>query len=386
MDAFYASVSLLRYPQLRGLPVVIGGRRVAAADDTEGPTGFARLRDYVGRGVVTTATYEARAYGVHSAMGLMKAASLAPDAILLPADFEEYSRYSKLFKAAVAEIAPSIEDRGIDEIYIDLTNEPGDTVELATRIKDSVRRATGLSCSIGVTPNKLLAKIASEMHKPNGLTVLSSEDVPSLIWPLSVRKINGIGPKAGAKLDALGIRTIGELAQAPLDMLVGQFGERYGIWMQDAAHGRDERPIVTVREAKSVSRETTFGRDLHPERDRESLSRILLELCEQISRDLARKGVRAKTIGIKLRYGDFRTVTRDHTLARGTADAQTILEAARVCLRRVALDRKLRLLGVRAASLVYTDLAGSTAYEGPSTEEASVETRELPFFDSGAAV
>ena len=158
-------------------------------------------------------------------MALMKAAALAPEAILLPADFDEYRRYSRLFKAAVADIAPQIEDRGIDEIYIDLTHVPGETVELAQRIKDNVRRATGLSCSIGITPNKLLSKIASELQKPDGLTVLSHADLPTRIWPLPARIINGIGPRASAKLEALGIRTVGELAAASPAMLIETFGK-----------------------------------------------------------------------------------------------------------------------------------------------------------------
>ena len=142
-------------------------------------------------------------------MALMKAAALAPEAVLLPADFDEYRRYSRLFKAIVADIAPRIEDRGIDEIYIDLTHVSGETVELAQRIKDNLQRATRLSCSIGVTPNKLLSKIASELRKPNGLTVLSRAELPTRIWPLPARVINGIGPRASGKLEALGIRTVG---------------------------------------------------------------------------------------------------------------------------------------------------------------------------------
>jgi DNA polymerase IV len=242
MDAFYASVELLRYSQLRGLPVVIGGK--LPRDASEDRQDFHRLRQYTGRGVVTTATYEARAFGIRSGMGLMKAAALAPEAILLPADFDEYRRYSRLFKAAAADIAPQLEDRGIDEIYIDLTHMPGETVELAQRIKDNVRRATGLSCSVGVTPNKLLSKIASELQKPDGLTVLSHADLPTRIWPLPARIINGIGPRASAKLEALGIRTVGELAAASLAMLIETFGKRYGRWLVDAAHGRDERPAL----------------------------------------------------------------------------------------------------------------------------------------------
>ena len=191
-------------------------------------------------------------------MGLMKAAALAPDAILLPANFEAYKRCSSLFKAAVAEIAPTIEDRGINEIFINLTDVPGETVALAQRLKDAVRRATGLSCSIGVTPNKLLSKIASELHKPDGLTVLGLEDLPGRIWPLPPSAINGIGPKASARLEAMGLCSIGQLAAADPAALVAAFGQSYGAWLWEAAHGRDERPLVTRREPKSISRETTF--------------------------------------------------------------------------------------------------------------------------------
>jgi nucleotidyltransferase/DNA polymerase involved in DNA repair len=174
---------------------------------------FARLRDYVGRGVITTATYEARALGVASAMGIMKAARLAPDAILLPVDFPAYRHHSRLFKTAVARIAPECEDRGIDEIYLDLSALADESRSLAQRIKDAVREATGLSCSIGVAPNKLLAKIASDLDKPDGLTILGGDDLRQRIWPLPVRKINGIGPKASERLAMLGIDSIGELAQ-----------------------------------------------------------------------------------------------------------------------------------------------------------------------------
>jgi len=372
MDAFYASVELLRYPALRGLPVVIGGRRRRPGEGTDG---FARLRDYAGRGVATTATYEARALGVHSAMGLMKAAALAPDAILLPADFEEYGRYSRLFKAAVAEIAPCIEDRGIDEIYIDLTDVAGESAPLAQSIKDNVRRATGLSCSIGVTPNKLLAKLASELDKPDGLTVLAMDDVPRRIWPLAVRKVNGIGPRSSERLEGLGIHTIGDLAAADPAMLVERFGASYGAWLHEAAHGRDARPIVTERDPKSISRETTFERDLHPQRDREALSRILLDLCVRVAGDLARKNVLGRTIGIKLRYEDFRTVTRDHTVAAPTVDAEAIRAAARQCLKRVPLDRRLRLLGVRVGALVRPDEID--AHETVRREARSRTTRRV---------
>ncbi|HKA41460.1 MAG TPA: DNA polymerase IV [Burkholderiales bacterium] len=358
MDAFYASVELLRYPQLRGKPVVIGGRRRSA----EAPS-IPTLREYAGRGVITTATYEARVFGLHSGMALMKAKKLAPDTLLLPADFDEYRRYSRMFKDAVRALAPQIEDRGIDEIYIDLTelvaSDPaGDAAdawararEIAAAIQRVVREATGLSCSIGITPNKLLSKIASDLEKPGGLTVLREDDIPTRIWPLPVRKVNGIGPKASARLAAFGINTIGELALADEALLIERFGKSYGSWMHEAAHGRDERNIVTYREPKSISRETTFETDLHPVHDREQLSQVFTELCLRLAGDLERKGYRGKTIGLKLRYDNFKTVTRDHTIEVPTGDAEAIRRAAGECLKRVLLDRRIRLLGVRVGAL-----------------------------------
>lgn len=359
MDAFYASVELLKYPELRGQPVVIGGRQaLQPASDAAGNRIFARLRDYKGRGVITTSTYEARALGVFSGMGLMKAAQLAPDAILLPVDFDSYRHYSRLFKSAVATIAPKIEDRGIDEIYIDLTDVPGSTPDLARRIKQAVREATGLTCSIGITPNKLLSKICSDLEKPDGITLLGIEDIQARIWPLPVRKINGIGPKASEKLAGLGIATIAELAAADPDFLQRNFGRSYGAWLHDAAHGIDDRPVVTSSEPKSISRETTFERDLHPRQDREALSEIFTGLCARVAQDLKRKGYVGRTVGIKLRYDDFQTVTRDFTLPDPVADAAAIRRAAGECLRRVPLDKKLRLLGVRVSALQRADMAG----------------------------
>lgn len=351
MDAFFASVELLQHPELKGQPVVIGGRRPSPPTPSETlPT----LRHYVGRGVVTTATYEARVFGVRSGMGLMKAAALAPDAILLPTHHETYSLVSRAFKAAVSEVASVIEDRGIDEIFIDLTEVPGETLELAQRLKAAVRRATGLTCSIGITPNKLLSKLASELQKPDGVTILGLADIPARIWPLPCSAINGIGPKATAKLEALQIRTIGELAGANPAWLLEHFGQKYGAWLHEAAHGRDDRALTVSREPKSISRETTFERDLHPKQDRETLSRILLDLCERLAQDLARKGYLARSVGIKLRFEDFSTITRDHSLQVPVADGASLIDAARASLKRVVLDRKLRLLGIRAGALVKT--------------------------------
>ena len=392
MDAFYASVELLRYPELRGAAVVIGGgRRHQPVEQPDGTRRFAVLRDYAGRGVVTTATYAARAHGVGSGMGLMKAAQLAPDAVLLPTDFDRYRHYSRRFKAAVAEVAPVIEDRGIDEIYIDLTDVPGaqeavahdpagGVRAVAQTLRNNVRRATGLTCSIGVTPNKLLSKIASDLDKPDGLTLLTEADVPARIWPLAVRRINGVGPKAGAKLAELGIETIGDLARADPALLVERFGRSVGAWLHQAAHGRDDRPVVTSSEPVSMSRETTFERNLHAVHDRALLSGIFTELCEQVAADLARKGYAGKTIGIKLRFDDFKTVTRDHTLAAPTADARVVRRVAGECLKRVDLSRRLRLLGVRVGTLARAEAAAATATRGTAAAPATSEP-SLPLFE-----
>jgi DNA polymerase-4 len=373
MDAFYASVELLRYPQLKGLPVVIGGGRRAVDDAltllesrpeaqaSGNPRAFipvdafARLKDYVGRGVITTATYPARQFGIGSAMGLMKAARLCPQAIQLPVDFEEYRRFSRLFKATIVQIAPQMEDRGVDEVYIDFTDVPGGQREggrvLARLIQKSIFDATGLTCSVGVAPNKLLAKMASEFKKPNGISVVHESDLQGMVWPLDCRKINGIGPKADEKLQGHGIRTIGELAAKDLQWLIDHFGQNTGAWMHAAAWGRDERPVVTESEPVSMSRETTFERDLHAVRDRAELGAIFTRLCEQVAADLQRKGYVGKTIGIKLRFEDFKIATRDQTIDHYTADARTLRQVAGQCLKRVPLHQRLRLLGVRVGAL-----------------------------------
>ena len=357
MDAFYASVELLRYPDLRGLAVVIGGGRDASPQlNPDGTRRYAKLRHYAGRGVITTCTYEARALGAHSGMGVMKAAALAPDAVLLPVDFDEYRKYSRLFKAAARSVAPILEDRGIDEIYLDITDLPGAQEDAGRAVGEALRHAvfeaTGLTCSVGITPNKLLSKICSDLDKPNGLTLLNAAEIPARIWPLPAKKINGIGPKATEKLAGFNIHTIGDLAAAEPQFLRGHFGKSYAAWLHEAAHGRDNRPVVTHSEPKSISRETTFERDLHAVRDRAALTPIFTDLCVKLAGDLARKGYASKTIGIKLRFDDFKIVTRDLTLPAHTMDAKEIRQAAGACLKRVDLSRRLRLLGVRAGALV----------------------------------
>lgn len=367
MDAFYASVELLRYPQLRDLPLVIGGRpmpqdlamrqQYAPLPLSDIPVdAFARLHHYQGRGVITTANYAARAFGVGSAMGLMKAAKLCPQAVLLPVDFAEYKRLSRLFKSVITDIAPCMEDRGIDEVYIDLSDLPGVAdaggATLAEVLQRSIFQATGLTCSIGIAPNKLLAKMASEFNKPNGIAVLHEGDVQSQIWPLAVRKINGIGPKTGQRLQALGVQSIADLAALPLATLHANFGQKTAAWLHNAAWGRDDRAVVTQSEPVSLSRETTFERDLHAVHDKAELGAIFTQLCQRLAADLQRRDLQGRTIGIKLRYADFSIATRDNTIAQPTADAALIRRAAGQALKRVDLTRRIRLLGVRVGNLL----------------------------------
>jgi DNA polymerase-4 len=358
MDAFYASVELLRYPELRGLPVVIGGSRDQQPlaprrrqPPFRAPARLRRPRRDHHRDLRSARARRLFGDGHHESR------QAAPDAILLPVDFAPIDTTRACSKPPWRNRA-AIEDRGIDEIYIDLSEhyEPGESPDalraLAQRIKDAVRVATGLSCSIGVAANKLLAKIASELDKPDGLTLLAASDLAKRIWPLPVRKINGIGPKTDERLAALGIHRIGDLAALPAPFLQQHFGRAYGGWLLAAAHGIDDRPLVLSSEPKSISRETTFERDLDPRADRETLNEIFTTLCAGVADDLRRKACLGRTIGIKLRFADFQTLTRDLTLATATADAQQIRRAARECLRRVTLDRKLRLLGVRVSALV----------------------------------
>ncbi|WP_334120162.1 DNA polymerase IV [Limnobacter sp.] len=370
MDAFYANAELVRNPALRGLPVAVGGRRgMQPLPGQQFPT----LAQYEGRGVLTTANYEARALGLHSAMPTMKAARLAPHAILLPADFDWYKTLSRQFKAAVLELAPNVEDRGIDEIYIDLSDETGGdfdaAIALAARLRTAVTQATGgMTCSVGLSENKLTSKIASDLKKPNGLSVVRPAQFQEIIWPLSVGKINGVGPKAQEKLKTMGVNTIAELAAQPMELLCERFGEGYGLWMHESAHGIDRREVSLYSEPKSISRETTFENDMHVRRQRDKLTQVLLHLADKLSQDLARKQRLAKTIGVKVRFADFKSLTRDVTTGETVATVADILQAARACLKKIPFEEKgphstIRLLGIRASHLV---TPADAALKGPA--------------------
>jgi DNA polymerase-4 len=316
---------------------------------------FPRLSSYKGRGVITTATYAARLFGVGSAMGMMKAAQLCPQAIVLPMDFEQYRHYSSRFKAIAQDICPVMENRGVDEIFLDLSNVPGGQREggrvMARLIQKTIFQATGLTCSIGVAPNKLLAKLASEFNKPNGISIVAESEVAQVLQPLPCQKLNGIGPKANERLQLLGIHTLGDLAQEPLDRLMAEFGKKYGEWLYQSARGIDERAVQTHSEPVSISKETTFSSDLHVKLDKVELGDIFTRLCQQLSQALITKSYASKTIGIKVKFDNFKTVTRDLTLDHPIQDAKSIRQAASQVLKRVNFEHKLRLLGVRASSL-----------------------------------
>lgn len=378
MDAFYASVERLRYPQLRGQALVIGAghhlmdaqldklRQQDPRRDWSGRdrhliplSHFPRLHEYTGRGVITTASYEARRFGVGSAMGLMKAARHCPDAYLLPADFDEYRRLSRMFKAIILRYAPRMENRGIDEVYADLSALPRGQLhnghDLALDIQQAIQQETGLSCSIGVAPNKLLAKMASEFNKPAGVSIVLPDDLQTLIWPLPCKKIHGVGPRTDERLQRLDIRTIGQLAACDPAWLQKHFGEHHGSWLHEAAWGRDTRPVITESEPVSISRETTFERDLDVVADRAELSQILTGLAEELAQDLQRSNYACRTIGVKLRFANFQIVTRDASIPQYTQRASRLRRVAGLCLKRVRFEHRMRLLGLRASGLMPVD-------------------------------
>jgi DNA polymerase-4 len=300
------------------------------------------------RGVVSTATYEARAFGVRSGMPLRTALKLCPTAVFLPVDFEEYHRYSERFKAAMKRVSPLMEDRGIDEAFLDITAIDRPSEEIAHEIKRSIRAETGLTCSIGIAPNKLLAKMASELQKPDGLTIITAADLEARIWPLGVRSVPGIGPKTEARLAGTGVHTIGELAAISVETLVEHFGRSYGAFLHEAARGIDDDPIVTHWEPKQRSRETTFQEDTG---DWQTIARTIAGLARDVAEELREEGYQGRTVGIKLRFADFETHTREKTLPAPTDSETAIRKAAFECLGRLKLDRRVRLLGVRVGDL-----------------------------------
>ena len=332
LDAFYASVEVLENPALAGKPVLIGGHPE-------------------GRGVVAAASYPARAFGVRSAMPMARALVLCPEAIVLPARFSLFREYSRRVMDILRQVTPLLEQTSIDEAYLDVTEQTASwesAVDLARELQRQVREEVGLSASLGVASNKLVAKVASDHDKPAGLTVVPPGHEASFLAPLPVRVLWGVGPVIAQKLAELGATTVGDLAGIPKEVLRQRFG-KHGTVMARHAQGIDRRPVITERQVKSVSQERTFRRDVT---DLQVMHEQLDKMSERVAVRLTRKELVAGTIGIKLRYSDFTTLTRQMTLAVPTADQRVIFNAASTLLERTwPKGRAVRLLGVSARRL-----------------------------------
>lgn len=327
MDAFYVSVELRRRPELRGRPVIVAGT---------GP-----------RAVVTTASYEARRFGVGSAMPAARARRLCPQGIFLPPDFNYYREASQQVMSIVRGHVETVEVVGLDEAYLELTGLPAPHASMR-RVGAEIEASTGLGCSIGIGPSKLVAKVASDAEKPRGFVVLTREAACERFAAAPCGLVPGIGPKTVERLRAAGIETLGALAAADPEGLGARFGRRLGAELQRRARFEDDAPVTEVRKVVSESRERTFDRDVA---DPAQLEQILDELVERLAGALADQGRGGRTIGIKVRLDDFSTHTRARTLADPVGTAERIGPVALDLLRRFAPERPVRLLGVRVAGL-----------------------------------
>lgn len=327
LDAFFAAVEVLHDPQLDGKPVIVGGQPG-------------------GRGVVASASYAARAYGVRSAMPTARALALCPGAIVVPPRHALYSQYSRRVMEILRQASPLMEQMSIDEAYLDVTDQIAawdEAIVIATALQQEVRDRVKLTASLGVATNKLLAKIASDHDKPGGLTIVRPGQEASFLAPLPVRVLWGVGPVTARKLAHMGINTVGALAAIPEGELRDRFG-RLGSWLARQARGEDSRPVRTEHRVKSVSQERTFRHDLS---DPAALDEQLRKLCHRVAERLARKELVAGTVAIKLRYSDFTTLTRQMTLSIPTSSEQQIHQTALTLFQRAwKRGRPVRLLGV----------------------------------------
>jgi DNA polymerase IV len=325
LDAFYATVELMRRPELKGLPVIVAG---------SGP-----------RAVVTTASYEARRFGVGSAMPASRARRLCPDAIVIPPDFDAYRDVSRHVMALVRDAVERTEVVGLDEAYLELTGLVAPKATMR-RLVGSIRDATGMSASVGIGPNKLVAKVASDAEKPAGFVVLTREQACERFAGARPGLVPGIGPKTAARLEAMGIATLGTLAATSDELLAEAFGARQGPWLRGRARFESSDPVEPVRIAVSESRETTFDVDIADAGEQEA---VLLRLATRLCGDLAKQDRRGRTIAIKVRLSDFTTVTRARTIPQATNGLDVIGAIAIELLREYAPPKPVRLLGVRVA-------------------------------------
>jgi DNA polymerase-4 len=329
IDAFYASVELLRRPELRGLPVIVSG---------SGP-----------RAVVTTASYEARKFGIGSAMPASRARRLCPEAIVVAPDFDAYRAASREVMAHVRALADRVEVVGLDEAYLDLDGFVAPRAAMR-RLVAEIHAATGLQCSVGIGPNRLVAKVASDAEKPHGFVCLTREQACERFGQRPPGIVPGIGPKTAARLERMGITTLAQVAAAPPDLLVAEFGANHGPDLQRRARFEAPARVTPVRRVHSESHETTFDYDIA---DPARLEAVITDLGTRLCERLARQDRRGRTIAIKVRLDDFETVTRARTIAEATNDAATVVGVALALLREYAPPRPVRLLGVRVASLVH---------------------------------
>jgi DNA polymerase-4 len=336
MDAFYASIHMRDQPELRNRPVVVGG-------------------DPNARGVVAAASYEARAFGIHSAMPAARALRLCPEVVFLRPDFRSYVAESERILAIFRDYTPMVQPLSLDEAYLDVTDHLGafdSATAVAVDIRRRVRDVVRLTVSVGVAPSKLVAKIASDHHKPDGLTVVPPRRVLAFLAPLPVRRLYGIGPSTERALLDMGVSTVADLRRLSLDQLLARFGS-WGRTLWESARGIDERPVRTDRIRKSLSTERTFASDI---RSAAEIDRLLGEMAHEVASSLARRRVAACTITVKVRYPDFTTRTRSMTLPTPTSDAPTIERCAHQLVRRTeAAQQAVRLLGVGASELVPRD-------------------------------
>jgi DNA polymerase-4 len=334
LDAFFVSVEQVLNPELKGKPVVVGGKPDR-------------------RGVVAAASYEARAFGIHSAMPLATASRLCPQAIFIEGNFAKYREASQKFMAILADFSPYLEPLGIDEAYLDATGFEsihGSIRRMAEKIRKHVKDELGLCASIGIASSKVVAKVASELSKPDGLIEVLPGEERSFLEPLPVAKLPGIGKKSEQILTGLGVNTIGQLAVLPLDVLKSHFGA-WGELIHDHANGIGDDKVEPPAEAKSTSRETTFAQDT---RDIIFLKSTLRYLSERVGNDLRQKGKLARCVALKLRYADFTTITRQRTLAQATDTDQTIFATGlRLLENELPREKKaIRLIGIGVANLV----------------------------------
>ena len=337
MDAFFAAVEQERHPEYKGKPVIVGGSGNPFT-----------------RGVASTCSYEARRYGIRSAMPLREAYRRCPFAIFLPVDYEEYERISLVIMDILKEFSPLLEQVGLDEAFIDISGDisevkDGMPEEIAKEIKRKIKGKANLTASVGIGPNKLLAKIASDMNKPDGLTIITEENAAEVLAPLPTLKIWGVGPKTEARLKEMGINTIGELAKASLEALENEFGKVWGMTLKEHALGIDESPVVTDWEPKSASAETTYQRDT---RDLIFIKKTLYSLTEDVASRLKREGYKGRTITVKIRYSNFTTFTKTKTIKEATNDLEILYKTAEELLGKFTFDKLVRLVGVRAGNFV----------------------------------